>query len=51
MSLKHLVTKAKDKANFGDLAAYTKFCGEYLNYVRDNLQATIVSQNALSIPA
>lgn len=45
MNLKQLVNKAKDKSNFVDLKAYIAFCGEYLNYISDNLQATIVSQN------
>ena len=45
MNLKQLVNKAKDKSNFSDLKAYIKFCNEYLNYVADNLQAIIVSQN------
>jgi hypothetical protein len=45
MNLKQLVTKAKDKSNFVDLKAYIAFCSEYLNYISDNLQATIVSQN------
>jgi hypothetical protein len=45
MNLKQLVDKAKDKDNFADLKAYIKFCDEYLNYISDNLQAIIVSQN------
>mgnify|MGYP001276933201 CR=1 FL=1 len=45
MILKKLVNKAKDKSNFTDLKAYIKFCDEYLNYISDNLQAIIVSQN------
>lgn len=45
MNLKQLVNKAKDKSNFVDLKAYISFCDEYLNYISDNLQATIVSQN------
>jgi hypothetical protein len=45
MNLKRLVTKAKNKSNFVDLKAYIAFCDEYLNYISDNLQATIVSQN------
>jgi hypothetical protein len=44
-NLKQLVNKAKDKSNFVDLKAYISFCGEYLNYISENLQATIVSQN------
>jgi hypothetical protein len=45
MNLKQLVNKAKDKDNFADLKAYIKFCDEYLNYISDNLQAIIISQN------
>ncbi|MCX6164261.1 MAG: hypothetical protein NTU73_05280 [Ignavibacteriae bacterium] len=45
MNLKQLVNKAKDKSNFVDLKAYIKFCDEYLNYISNNLQAIIVSQN------
>lgn len=45
MNLKQLVNKAKDKSNFVDLKSYIAFCDEYLNYISDNLQATIVSQN------
>ncbi len=45
MNLKNLVSKAKDKSNFVDLQAYIAFCDEYLNYITDNLQAIIVSQN------
>ena len=45
MNLKKIVNKATDKSKFVDLKAYIKFCDEYLNYVSDNLQAIIVSQN------
>jgi hypothetical protein len=45
MNLKQLVNKAKDKSNFVDLKGYVKFCDEYLNYISDNLQAIIISQN------
>lgn len=45
MILKQLVNKAKNKSNFVDLKAYIKFCEEYLNYINDNLQAIIISQN------
>ncbi|GAB1417841.1 hypothetical protein MASR2M12_06060 [Bacteroidales bacterium] len=45
MNLKQLVNKAKDKSNFTDLKAFIAFCDEYLNFISDNLQATIVSQN------
>ncbi len=45
MKLKQLVDKAKDKKNFTDLKGYVAFCNEYLSYIADNLQATIISQN------
>ena len=45
MNLKQIVTRAKDKNNFIDLKAYIEFCNEYLNYISENLQAIIVSQN------
>ncbi len=44
-SLKQIVEKAKDKGNFTNLKAYISFCDGYLNYISDNLQAVIVSQN------
>lgn len=45
MNLKQIVNKAKDKSNFTNLKAYISFCDEYLNFIADNLQAIIVSQN------
>jgi len=45
MNLKKLVNKAKDKTNFVDLKAFIKFSSEYLEYIADNLQAVIISQN------
>ena len=45
MTLKKLVSKARDKSNFGSLKGYIEFCSEYLEYISENLQATIVSQN------
>jgi len=45
MILKDLVNKAKDKSNFKDIKAYIAFCTEYLNFIENNLQAVIVSQN------
>lgn len=45
MKLTTLVNKAKDKGNFRDLKGYVEFCIEYLTYIADNLQATIISQN------
>jgi len=45
MKLSDLIKRAKDKNNFNDLSAYVRFCGDFLSYTQDNLQATIVSQN------
>jgi hypothetical protein len=45
MTIKQLVKHATDKSKFQDLAGYINFCTDYLNYVEDNLQAIIVSQN------
>lgn len=45
MNLTKLVAKAKDKDNFADLKSYIAFCEEYLKYISNNLQATIISQN------
>ena len=45
MNLQEIVVKATRKSNFTDLKAYITFCTEYLSYIADNLQATIVSQN------
>ncbi len=45
MNLKKLVSKAKDKTNFVDLQAFVRFSNEYLEYIADNLQAVIISQN------
>jgi len=43
--LTYLINKAKDKTNFADLKSYVAFCDEYLKYITDNLQATIICQN------
>jgi len=45
MTIKQLVEKAINKDNFKDLKGFIKFSQEYLAYVNDDLQATIVSQN------
>ncbi len=45
MTFNQLINKAKDKKNFGDLKGFILFCTKYLEYITDNLQATIVSQN------
>ncbi|MDR2704705.1 MAG: hypothetical protein LBC02_02895 [Planctomycetaceae bacterium] len=45
MNLKQLINKAKNKDNFANINAFINFCDEYLKYIVDHLQATIVSQN------
>ena len=45
MNLKQLLGKATDKSTFSDLNAFIAFCGAYLDYAANNLQAVIVSQN------
>ena len=45
MKLNQIVDKARNKSNFSDLNGFISFCSEYLEYVSDNLQATIISQN------
>lgn len=45
MTLKQLVSQAKDKTNFTTLEAYTAFALKYLEFAKAGLQATIVSQN------
>lgn len=45
MSVKTLVQRATNKANFSELSGFIKFCDDYLSYVAENLQAVIVSQN------
>jgi len=45
MNLKKIVNKATDKNNFSDLNGFVDFCTEYLNYISENLQAKIISQN------
>lgn len=45
MTLQQIVNKAKDKSNFTDLNGFISFCKEYLDYINDNLQAIIISQN------
>ena len=45
MNLIHIVNKAKDKSNFNDLKGYIAFCKDYLEFITDNLQAIIISQN------
>ncbi|MCK6648199.1 MAG: hypothetical protein L6Q66_00955 [Bacteroidia bacterium] len=45
MALKELVNAAKDKNNFKDISSFIEHANNYLAYITDNLQATIVSQN------
>ncbi|MDR2595475.1 MAG: hypothetical protein LBC87_11955 [Fibromonadaceae bacterium] len=45
MNLKQIVNQVKNKSSFVDLKAFIGFCSEYLNYINENLQAIIVSQN------
>ena len=45
MKLKKIVGMATNKDNFTDLKGYVDFCEIYLDYVSENLQAIIVSQN------
>ena len=45
MTLKKLVETATDKDRFLSLSDYADFCLRYLEFIRSNLQAVIVSQN------
>ena len=45
MTLKKLLAKATDKERFSSIEAYVEFAREFLGYVVDHIQATIVSQN------
>ena len=45
MNLKKLLAIATDKSRFQTLQGYVDFCCAYLEYVAENLQAVIVSQN------
>ncbi len=45
MKLQDIVGMATNKNNFNDLEGYIKFCKIYLDYISENLQAIIVSQN------
>ena len=45
MNLQRLLKYATDKSKFQDLKGYINFCSDYLNYIEENLQAIIVSQN------
>ncbi len=45
MILKKLLNKATDKEKFITIQNFIDFCSEYLEFIEDNLQAVIVSQN------
>ncbi len=45
MTLKKLLAKATDKEKFKTIQNYIDFCSEYLEFIEENLQAVIVSQN------
>jgi hypothetical protein len=45
MKFSGILKTAQNKNRFQNLPAYVKFCGDFLSYIHDNLQATIVSQN------
>lgn len=45
MKLSQIVEKATNKSNFQSLDEYIEYCKVYLDFIRHNLQAVIVSQN------
>lgn len=45
MTLKQIQAKATNKNYFKDLNGYIAFCNEYLEFIKEALQAIIVSQN------
>jgi hypothetical protein len=45
MKLQKIVEAATNKNNFTNLKGYVDFCRIYLDYISENLQATIVSKN------
>jgi len=45
VKLKQLVEKSSDKENFKNLSDYITFATRYLEFIKDNLQAVIVSKN------
>ena len=45
MKLSQLLDYARNKANFTSLECYSSFCEKYLEFIFNNLQAVIVSQN------
>ena len=45
MNLNKIVSIAIDKEQFQSIADYTDFCLQYLEFIKTNLQAVIVSRN------
>ena len=45
MNLKNIVNTATDKEKFQSITGYTDFCLNYLQFIKTNLQAVIVSRN------
>lgn len=45
MKLDELCKCVSNKNNFETVKSYSEFCADYLNFIHDNLQAVIVSQN------
>jgi hypothetical protein len=45
MKLNKILETVTDKNKFANLQAYITFCNDYLNFINDNLQAVIISQN------
>ncbi|MDR1648620.1 MAG: hypothetical protein LBR71_00040 [Synergistaceae bacterium] len=45
MTLTQLLQQASNKSWFNKISDYVNFCGEYLSFARDGLQAVIVSRN------
>ena len=43
--IQEISARATDKSNFGDIKAYIVFAKEFLKYIKNDLQAIIVSQN------
>lgn len=45
MNLNELIESARNKTNFATVEDYANFCRNYLEFIRNGLQAVIVSQN------
>src|SRR3990172_6334069 len=45
MTLKQLLSTATDKSYFSTIDDYSNFCLRYLEFIKSNLQAVIVSKN------